>query len=260
MRTRPSDAVDQIRHYNAGREPERLAMKYAAMRRGAFPFLRASCHLFYARLPSDPFLSAAPSAWCCGDLHLENFGSYKGDRGGDKRLAYFDINDFDESALAPLSWDVLRFITSVLVGAKDMALRQREAHALCLAFLDAYGATLAGGKAGWIEAETSSGLVRALFDEVAQRSRRDFLDRRTEVKGKRRQIRIDGKKALAASDAERAHVTAVLDRFARSQDTPAFFAPLDVARRIAGTGSLGLERYIILVQGRGARTATTCWT
>ena len=251
MRAPTFDAIEQIRQFNAGREPQRLAMKYAAMRRGAFPFLRASCHLFYARLPSDPFLSAAPPAWCCGDLHLENFGSYKGDRGGDKRLAYFDINDFDESALAPLSWDVLRFMTSVLVGAKDMGLLRREAHALCLAFLDAYAATLAGGKAGWIEAETTGGLVRALLDEVAQRSRLDFLDRRTEIKGKRRRIRIDGKKALAASDTERAHVAALLDRFARTQDTPAFFAPLDVARRIAGTGSLGLERYIILVQGKG---------
>jgi uncharacterized protein (DUF2252 family) len=242
-----TDLAAQIRRFNAGREPERLALKYAAMRRGAFPFLRASCHLFYDRLPADPLLAEAPAAWCCGDLHLENFGSYK----GDNRLAYFDINDFDEAALAPLSWDLLRFITSVLVGAKDMGLRKREARALCLAFLDAYGATLASGKAGWIEAETSGGLVRQLLDDVAQRSRADFLDRRTERKGAQRRIRIDGKKALAASRAERERATGLLDAFARSQPRPAFFTPLDVARRIAGTGSLGLERYVILVQGKG---------
>jgi len=241
------DAVEQIRHFNAGRESERLAMKYAAMRRGAFVFLRASCHLFYARLPSDSLVAAAPPAWCCGDLHLENLGSYK----GDNRLTYFDINDFDESALAPLSWDVLRFLTSVLVGAKDMALQKGEARALCLAFLDAYAATLAGGKAGWIEEETARGLVRTLLDDVAKRSRSDFLDGRTEFKGNRRRIRIDGKKALAASRAEREQVAAMLEQFARTQAKPAFFAPLDVARRIAGTGSLGLERYVILVQGKG---------
>ena len=246
MLARKPDIVAQIRHFNAGREPERLALKYAAMRRGAFIFLRASCHLFYDRLPQDPLLTEAPLAWCCGDLHLENFGSYKADNG----LAYFDINDFDEAALAPLSWDLLRFLTSVLVGANDMALRKREARALCLAFLDAYAATLGGGKAGWIQAQTTGGLVRSLLDDVARRSRADFLDRRTERKAGQRRIRIDGKKALAASSAERERAAVLLETFARTQDTPSFFAPLDVARRIAGTGGLGLERYVILVRGK----------
>ena len=146
---------------------------------------------------------------------------------------------------------MLRFITSVLVGAKDMGLRKREARALCLAFLDTYAATLAGGKAGWIEAETTGGLVRHLLDDVALRTRPAFLDRRTERKGGQRRIRIDGKKALPASGAERERAIALLDAFARTQERPAFFAPLDVARRVAGTGSLGLERYVILVQGKG---------
>ena len=39
--------------------------------------------------------------------------------------------------------------------------------------------------------------------------------------------------------------------FAAQQADPAFFRVLDVARRIAGTGSLGLERYVILVRGYG---------
>lgn len=242
-----SDVAEQIRKFNAGREPERLALKYAAMRRGAFVFFRGSCHLFYDRLPPDPLLAQAPPAWCCGDLHLENFGSYK----GENRLVYFDINDFDEAALAPLSWDLLRFLTSVLVGADDIALRKREAHALCLTFLDSYAGTLAGGKAGWVEVETADGLVRTLLEDVSRRARADFLDRRTERKGEQRRIRIDGKKALAVSSVERGRVEAMLEAFARTQATPSFFAPLDVARRIAGTGSLGLERYVILVNGKG---------
>ncbi|NJK53097.1 MAG: DUF2252 family protein, partial [Leptolyngbyaceae cyanobacterium SU_3_3] len=67
----------------------------------AFVFLRGSCHLFYEDLPTDSRLDAAPHTWICGDLHLQNFGSYK----GDDRLVYFDINDFDEAALAPCTWD-----------------------------------------------------------------------------------------------------------------------------------------------------------
>ncbi|HEY2187158.1 MAG TPA: DUF2252 family protein, partial [Caldimonas sp.] len=88
-----ANIVKQILRYNAGRDPERLAMKYRNMRGDAFIFLRATCHLFYAALPSEAVLRKAPAAWACGDLHVENFGSYK----GDNRLVYFDLNDFDEA-------------------------------------------------------------------------------------------------------------------------------------------------------------------
>ena len=102
-----------LKAFNQGREPERLAMKYKAMNKDALAFLRGSCHLFYEDWPKDSPLDATPAAWICGDLHLENFGSYK----GDNRLVYFDINDFDESALAPATWDLARFLTSVWVAA-----------------------------------------------------------------------------------------------------------------------------------------------
>jgi hypothetical protein len=86
-----------IHKFNQGRDPERLAMKYAKMRANPFTFLCGTCHLFHLRLPVERVLDDAPKVWVCGDLHLENFGSYK----GDNRLAYFDIIDFDEAALAP---------------------------------------------------------------------------------------------------------------------------------------------------------------
>jgi len=86
--------AERLKAFNQGREPGRLAMKYKAMNKDAFAFLRGSCHLFYEDWPKDSPLDATPAAWICGDLHLENFGSYK----GDNRLVYFDINDFDESA------------------------------------------------------------------------------------------------------------------------------------------------------------------
>lgn len=91
------DIVKDIATFNAKREPERLAMKYKLMRTSPFVFLRGTCHLFYERLPLGSMLEGAPAVWVCGDMHLENFGSYK----GDNRLVYFDINDFDEACLAP---------------------------------------------------------------------------------------------------------------------------------------------------------------
>ena len=80
--------IDAIFSNNAGRDPERLALKYAKMAQSPFIFLRGACHLFYDVLPDSPLFCEVPLAWCCGDLHFENFGSYK----GDNRLVYFDIN------------------------------------------------------------------------------------------------------------------------------------------------------------------------
>ena len=43
----------------------------------------------------------------------------------------------------------------------------------------------------------------------------------------------------------------IIRRFADSQPDPRFYTLVDVARRVAGAASLGLERYVLLVQGRG---------
>src|SRR5512135_1689414 len=242
------DVALTIRKFNKGRDPERLALKYSKMRTSPFIFLRGSCHLFYQRLPIEPVLEKARRVWVCGDLHLENFGSYK----GDNRLAYFDVNDFDEAALAPCTWDVVRFMTSVRLGMTELKVDASGIDTLCQVFLDSYARQLATGKARWVERETSEGMIKELLGTVGSRSRPEFLDTRSQRKGKRRFIRTDGVKALPATDAQRQKVTAFMEDFASRQDNPKFFQILDVARRIAGTGSLGVERYVILVRGRGS--------
>ena len=247
------DPVQTVLAYNAGREPERLAMKYRAMGTSPFVFLRGTCHLFHARLPQAPVLREAPHAWACGDLHLENFGSYR----GDNRLVYFDITDFDEAALAPLSWDLARLLTSVLCAAAELGLKRTPARAMCRALIDTYAQALAEGSPRWIERDVATGPVKELLDGLRERRRIDFLDSRTEFhkerRSKRRRLRIDGKRALAASDAQHARVSQLIGRFAKGQEDPAFYEVADVARRIAGTGSLGLERYVVLVAGKGKR-------
>ena len=243
-----TDIANSIASFNAGRDPERLAMKYKAMRGSPFVFLRGTCHLFYERLPGAKVLDDAPQVWICGDMHLENFGSYK----GDNRLVYFDNNDFDEACLAPAPYELVRLLTSVLVGAADLKLSRAEALALCHTALDAYSAALAFGKSRWIEAETAAGMVRDLFVALASRTRAAHLDRRTVLKGKTRMLKVDGKKALPVSDERRAAVTRFMQRFAATEPNPEFYRTLDVARRIAGTGSLGVDRYVILVEGKGS--------
>ena len=67
------DIIDAISRHNAGRDPDRLALKYAKMAQSPFIFLRGACHLFYDALPDVPLFRDAPLAWCCGDLHFEKF-------------------------------------------------------------------------------------------------------------------------------------------------------------------------------------------
>jgi uncharacterized protein (DUF2252 family) len=223
-------------------------LKYRAMRASTSAFLRGTCGLFYARLPRGGVFKSAPPVWVCGDLHLENFGSYQGDR----RLVHFDINDFDEAALAPASWDLVRLLTSLRVAAGDLGLGEAQAQALCHRYLAAYAEALAQGKAYWVDRDIAQGLVRELLDGLRSRSRPQFLDARTVLMRGRRRLRVDGPKALPATAAQRAAVKTFMQDFARQQPDPAFFRVLDVARRVAGNGSLGLDRYVILVQGKGS--------
>jgi uncharacterized protein (DUF2252 family) len=243
-----TDVITEITRFNAGRDPERLAMKYAAMRTSAFVFLRGTCHLFYAQMPTGSVLDGSPQTWICGDMHLENFGSYK----ADNRLVYFDINDFDEACLAPCLAELVRLLASVLAAAEGLRVSRAEALALCHTAIDAYSAALRLGKARWIEEELASGMVRELFDALHERTRVDHLNRRTDLKGKKRTLKVDGKKALPVDDKTRAAVTAFMNAFAASEPDPSFYKMIDVARRIAGTGSLGVDRYVMLVEGKGS--------
>ncbi len=53
--------AEAIFRYNAGRESERLCMKYTKMARNPFIFLRGACHLFYDHLPDAALFSRAAS-------------------------------------------------------------------------------------------------------------------------------------------------------------------------------------------------------
>jgi uncharacterized protein (DUF2252 family) len=238
--------VQRIERYNAGREPERLTLKYEAMRKDAFAFMRGTCHLFHEDWHREPVLDRTPLAWITGDLHLENLGSYK----GDNRLAYFDLNDFDEATLAPVAHDLARFLTSVFVGATCLGLKDRQALGLASDFLGSYTTTLHDGKARWVERQTANGMVQALLEEATMLTRKRLLSIRTKMAGASRRLRL-GRRALPVSASDREKVSRILRQFAKHQSNPQFYAVMDVARRVAGSASLGLERYVLLVRGRG---------
>ncbi len=248
MDSRAEEVVERIRSANAGRDAERLTLKYQAMSHDLFAFLRGTCHLFAEDWPLESELDRAPSVWICGDLHLENFGTFK----GDNRLEYFDINDFDETVLAPCTRAVARLVTSILVAGHRLLLPRRQAIELGNSFVASYAAALKEGKARWIERETASGMVKDLLKQLQFRKRKGLLRRKTMIKHGRRTIRADGVRATPAAIEERKKVKRAIASFAAEQTERRFFRVIDVARRVAGTGSLGVERYIVLIEGRGS--------
>lgn len=242
-----ASVVSRILRFNAGREPERLALKYRAMRRSPFGFFRGTAHLFYRDWPAGCPLDRSPLTWACGDLHLENFGSYKGVNG----LAYFDINDFDEAALAPAGRDLARFATSTLLAIADIGLPASEGRGFAKQAHLSYTHSLRLGKPLWVERATARGLVKQLLRRVKRRTRRDLLDERTVVTNGRRRLRIDGRRALPLPREAKAAIARALEHSRVGREDPGFYRVMDAARRVAGTGSLGLQRTVILVNGHG---------
>lgn len=250
MRSSIRDVTSRIREFNAGREPERLALKYHEMAKSPFAFFRGTAHLFWEDLAAHSRrLPPSPLVWACGDLHIENFGSFQGNNG----LSYFDLNDFDESALAPANWEVSRFVTGVFIAAPLLDLTPGDATAVAKAYLEAYRTALIDGKPRWIERATATGMVRTLLKRVKRRKRMALVQSRTSRRNGKLRLLIDHKHTLPATATERREGTRWLDRFAKSQPNPQFYKVLDIARRAAGVGSLGLKRYVALVRGPGGK-------
>jgi uncharacterized protein (DUF2252 family) len=243
------DVIRQIQKFNQGRDPELLCYKYYKMSQDAFTFLRGTCHLFYENWQADSVLDAVPALWISGDLHLENFGSYKGKDG----VVYYSINDFDEAVLAPCTWEIVRLLASILVAAPQLGISDRtEALHLCRSTLTAYITTLTKKTARWVNSETATGPVKDLLREMAKRDRLSFLEQRTELANGSRCFRLDQRRLLPVSVSKRQAIAAQVELWAARQPEPDFFRILDMAYRVAGTGSLGLERYVLLVQGQGS--------
>jgi uncharacterized protein (DUF2252 family) len=245
---RPSSVTSEILAQNAGRDVERLLLKLHTLRTDAFAFFRGTNPLFLTLLPRSSPLFQAPATLICGDLHFENFGAFK----GDNRLCYFDINDFDEACVAPFTVDIVRFLACIRVAADDLLLSPAQTRRLERGFLDAYASAIADGKPRWIERALATGVLRELLRRAIRRPRAALLDRFSRLKDGARSIRIDGRRALSLHDGEAKRLAKFMKAFRRHEPEPHFFRLLEAARRVAGNGSLGLARYLLLIEGRGS--------
>lgn len=207
-----------------------LDFKHQQMAVGVFPFLRATYYRWAQVWPvvcKD--LCKAPILLSVGDLHVENFGTWRDSEG---RLIW-GINDFDEASYLPYVNDLVRLATSAQLAI--------EANHLCLECVHAADAILNGYIAGlnahgnpFVLAEDHAWLRdiahNSLNDPVSYWQKMDRLPTIEENIPESARVAIE-------------HVLPVLE------------TGYTLKRRVAGLGSLGHPRYVALSSWAGGNVA-----
>ena len=208
-----------------------LALKHRLMAHSPFVFLRATAYRWAQRWRHVcPELVDAPPVTAVGDLHVENFGTWRDAEG---RLVW-GVNDLDEVCPLPYTNDLLRLVTSIVLAAPagHLALSANDA---ADSVLEGYAAALGDGGSPYVLAEGH----RWLWEMAAGRQKlpRAFWDE------------LQGLADLSAGDT----FAALREVLARA--LPANALEPRLLRRVAGVGSLGRPRVVALASWRGGNVA-----
>lgn len=236
-----ASALKRISQYNAGMPAALHQLKWKALRESPFRFYRGTCHLFAADFVKLYKYKPKVKSWICGDLHFENFGSYK----GENRIVYFDINDFDEGLLAGPEPEVARFLTSIIVIAAGMKVAPLTLHKALHDIMAAYTGTLLGSKALMMEQAVAKGVFKEYFERLNTLDREAFIHKHTYKQKGSLLLQADDTHYMHLEAAQKTQIYNGLGPLMRNSGFEHFVFE-DAAFRIAGTGSLGLERYCVL--------------
>lgn len=199
-----SKLAERLIKFNANRLPDMVALKYEGMRENAFRFFRGTCHLFYENLHLAEPLPLSPLGWICGDLHIENFGSYK----GDNKLVYFDLNDFDEAVLAPVSYELARMTASIFIAFDNLSIEPEKAMKMAQLYIREYAETLVKAKALSIEPRTARGIVQDFLENADRNHEKDLLKKRTISKKKKIFLSLEDERHFKINKKLRSELTA----------------------------------------------------
>lgn len=222
--------------------PGDLQLKHQLMASALFPFLRATYYRWAQLWPEVCVdLTGAPQVLAVGDLHVENFGTWRDAEG---RLIW-GVNDFDEVFRMPYTNDLVRLAASaqMAIAENHLALTMKDA---ARAILEGYGESLAAGGRAFVLAEHHTALrdmaVHRLKDACGFWAK---LESCTPIKGR---IPAGAAKAIARM-------------------LPRPDLPRRTVQRVAGLGSLGRQRFVALADYHGGRIAreakalapSACW-
>ncbi|HYL78724.1 MAG TPA: DUF2252 family protein [Bryobacteraceae bacterium] len=207
-----------------------LKKKHEAMASDVFPFLRATFYRWMQLWPKVcPEENKAPVVLGVGDLHVENFGTW---RDVEARLVW-GINDFDEAFDLPYTVDLVRLAASAHIAIREARLKIGPRDA-CDAILTGYHKGLETGGRPVVLAEEHPWL-RSMVTGVL----RDPVQFWTKMDGLppwRGRVPKSARRALESQLPEKG-------------------LEYHIAHRIAGLGSLGRERYVAVAVYRGAKIA-----
>jgi Uncharacterized protein conserved in bacteria (DUF2252) len=207
-----------------------LQLKHRRMSDDPFFLLRAT---FYRWADLWPAVCAelrdVPHVLAVGDLHIENFGTW---RDGEGRLIW-GINDFDEATTLPYTNDLVRLATSTLLAIKGAQLATSGRRA-CEAVLEGYTAALEAGGSPVVLAERHRWLRDLALSRLKEQ--RAFWER------------------LLALPTLKARMPVTVSRILRHA-MPDRGLKYRVVHRAAGMGSLGRSRFTALAHWRGGTIA-----
>jgi len=109
-----------------------LRLKHRRMAEGPFPFMRATFYRWLQVWPEVcPDLARSPQILGVGDMHVENFGTWRDPEG---RLIW-GVNDFDEACVFPYTLDLVRLTSGALLATREskLAFRPKDAAEAILA-------------------------------------------------------------------------------------------------------------------------------
>ena len=210
--------------------PADLGLKHTRMAADLFEFLRATFYRWMQLWPVVcPDLARAPRVLAVGDLHVENFGTWRDKEG---RLVW-GVNDFDEAYPLPYTLDLVRLAVSahMAIAANHLSLAHEEA---CAAILAGYREGMEAGGKPFVLEEEHKWLREAATGEL--RDPVHFWGKMSALPSVRGEVPKSARKAMV-------------------ELLPAPGLVYRVAHRVAGLGSLGRERYVALADWEGGRVA-----
>jgi len=201
-----------------------LRRKHERMCESPFVFLRGTFYRWSQLWKAHAI--AGPRVLAVGDLHVENFGTWRDAEG---RLIW-GVNDVDEACELPYTHDLVRLATSACLAVHEghFALTNR---AVCEAILDGYTASIDRGGRPIVLAERRRWLRKVALSEL--RDPTVFWE-------KLRQLPLAG--GAVPNDVLRSHLP-------RGSD------PALIHRRVAGVGSLGRPRFVAIAEWAGGFVA-----
>ena len=205
-----------------------LQEKHRRMAEAVFPFLRATFFRWIQTYPLlCPELAAAPAVLSVGDLHVENFGTW---RDADARLVW-GINDFDEAYSLPYTNDLVRLAASACLAIGEKRLRHEPA---CASILAGYRRGLESGGNPFLLAEQND-LLLSLAETQIKNAAKFY-----------KKLRANQPPVIPApAEAIKLLEDALPERGIAYQ----------ILHRQAGLGSLGRQRYVALTSWRGGMLA-----